>query len=48
MSDNRAKYESIGILDLKAMAKNRGMKRISKLKKKELIDAMLAQDELDA
>ena len=48
MSDNRAKYEAFGILDLKAMAKTRGMKGISRLKKKELIDAMLAQDEIDS
>ncbi|SCW30579.1 transcription termination factor Rho [Lachnospiraceae bacterium C10] len=48
MSDNREKYEAFGILDLKAMARTRGMKGAYRLKKKELIDAMVARDAEEA
>ncbi len=44
----REKYESLSLAVLKDLAKARGMKRISTLKKSELIARMLEQDELDA
>ncbi len=44
----REKYESLSLAVLKDLAKARGMKRISTLKKGELIKRMLEQDELDA
>lgn len=43
----REKYESLALGDLKEIAKARGMKGTSTMKKAELIDAMLAQDEED-
>ncbi len=43
----REKYESLSLAVLKDLAKARGMKGISTLKKGELIEAMLAQDEAD-
>ena len=43
----REKYESLALSDLKEIAKARGMKGTSTMKKAELIDAMLAQDEAD-
>ncbi|MCD7981045.1 MAG: transcription termination factor Rho [Clostridiales bacterium] len=43
----REKYESLSLAILKDLAKARGMKRISTLKKAELIERMLEQDELD-
>ena len=44
----REKYESISLHDLREIAKNRGMRRISALKKADLIDAMLKKDEEEA
>ncbi|MDO5485351.1 MAG: transcription termination factor Rho [Sarcina sp.] len=41
-------YESISLHDLREIAKNRGMRRISALKKADLIDAMLKKDEEEA
>ena len=43
----REKYESLPLATLKELAKARRMKGVSALKKGELIDAMLAQDERD-
>lgn len=43
----REKYESLALADLKEIAKARGMKRISGLKKAELIELMLNEDEKD-
>lgn len=43
----REKYESLALADLKEIAKARGMKRISGLKKAELIELMLDEDEKD-
>lgn len=43
----REKYESLALSDLREIAKARGMKGISTLKKAELIEAMLAEDEKD-
>ncbi|MDE5820804.1 MAG: transcription termination factor Rho [Lachnospiraceae bacterium] len=43
----REKYESLALSDLKEIAKARGMKGTSTMKKAELIDAMLKQDEED-
>ena len=44
----RERYESISLHDLREIAKNRGMKRISTLKKADLIDEMLKKDEEEA
>jgi transcription termination factor Rho len=44
----RERYESISLHDLREIAKNRGMRRISTLKKAELIDAMMQKDEEEA
>ena len=44
----RERYESISLHDLREIAKNRGMRRISTLKKADLIDAMLKRDEEEA
>ena len=44
----RERYESISLHDLREIAKNRGMRRISALKKAELIDAMLEKDAEEA
>ena len=41
----RERYESIALADLKAMAKNRGIKGVSTMKKSDLVEAMLAKDE---
>ena len=43
----REKYESLALAELKEIAKARGMKRISGLKKAELIEMMLTEDEKD-
>jgi len=40
----REKYETLSVTVLKELAKARGMKNISALKKKEVIDRMLAED----
>lgn len=44
----RERYESLALQDLRDIAKRRGMKKTSGLRKAELIDAMLKQDEKDA
>ncbi len=44
----REKYESLSLPVLRDLAKARGLKGISTLKKEELIERMLEQDELDA
>ena len=44
----REKYESLALHDLKEIAKARGMKGISAMKKAELVEAMLALDEKEA
>lgn len=43
----REKYESLALADLRAMAKNRGIKGASSMKKADLIEAMLQEDEKD-
>lgn len=43
----REKYESLALAELREIAKARGMKRISGLKKAELIELMLTEDEKD-
>lgn len=44
----RERYESLALQNLKEIAKKRGMKKISALKKADLIDALLKKDEEDA
>ncbi len=41
----REKYESLGLADLKDIAKHRGIKGVSAMKKSQVIEAMLALDE---
>ncbi len=41
----REKYESLALLQLKELAKVRGLKGTSTMKKSELVEAMLAEDE---
>ena len=43
----REKYESLSLTVLRDLAKARGMKGISTLKKGQLIEAMLLEDEKD-
>ena len=43
----REKYESLALADLKAIAKARGLKGTSTMKKGELVELMLAEDEKD-
>ncbi len=43
----REKYESLALADLKAIAKTRGIKGASTMKKADLVEAMLAEDEKD-
>ena len=43
----REKYETLAVNDLRAIAKVRGIKGCSTMKKSELIEAMLLQDEKD-
>ena len=40
----REKYESLGLSDLKEIAKARGIKGVSTMKKSEVVEAMLAED----
>ena len=47
MREMREKYETLPLAILKELAKTREMKGITGLRKKELIDAMVAQDEKD-
>ncbi len=44
----REKYESLSLAILRDLAKARGLKKTSSLKKAELIERMLQQDEIDA
>ena len=41
----KERYESISIVDLREMAKNRGIKSVTTMKKAELVEAMLKKDE---
>ena len=41
----REKYESLALMQLKELAKVRGLKGTSTMKKAELVEAMLAEDE---
>ena len=41
----RAKYESLALADLKDLAKYRGIKGTSTMKKAEIVEAMLEVDE---
>ena len=41
----REKYESLALADLREIAKSRGIKSVSTMKKGEVVDAMLALDE---
>nr|MCR5160795.1 Rho termination factor N-terminal domain-containing protein [Lachnospiraceae bacterium] len=43
----REKYESLSLAVLRDLAKARNMKHISSMRKAELVEAMLAQDEID-
>ena len=43
----REKYDSLSVTVLKDIAKNRGIKNLSAMKKQEVIEAMLAEDEKD-
>ncbi|MBO5145520.1 MAG: transcription termination factor Rho [Lachnospiraceae bacterium] len=43
----REKYESLALAELREIAKARGMKRTSSLKKAELVELMLAEDDKD-
>ena len=43
----REKYESLSVTILRDLAKARGIKGASSMKKAELVEAMLAQDEID-
>ena len=43
----REKYESLALADLKAIAKARGLKGTSTMKKEDIIELMLAEDEKD-
>ena len=44
----REKYESLSLATLKDLAKARGLKGISTLRKPELIERMLQEDEKDS
>ena len=41
----KEKYESLALADLKAIAKARGLRGTSAMKKAELVELMLAEDE---
>ena len=43
----REKYESLALVDLKAIAKARGLKGTSAMKKSDLVELMLQEDEKD-
>ncbi len=43
----REKYESLALVQLKELAKVRGIRGVSAMKKAEVVEAMLAQDERD-
>ncbi|MCR4782158.1 MAG: transcription termination factor Rho, partial [Lachnospiraceae bacterium] len=44
----KAKYESLGVSVLRDLAKSRGIKNVTKMKKVEIVEAMLKQDEIDS
>ena len=48
MEQMREKYESLSAFVLKDLAKARGLKGISSLKKGQIIDRMLEEDEKEA
>ena len=43
----REKYESLALVQLKELAKVRGIKGASTMKKAEIVEAMLLEDEKD-
>lgn len=43
----REKYESLALTDLKEIAKSRGIKGTSTMKKAQIVEAMLKEDEKD-
>ena len=43
----REKYESLALAQLKELAKVRGIKNVSTMKKAEIVEAMLVEDEKD-
>ena len=43
----RQKYESLPVTELRGVAKARGLKNLSGLKKSQLVELMLAEDEKD-
>ena len=43
----REKYESLALTDLREIAKARGIKGTSAMKKADIVEAMLAEDEKD-
>ena len=45
MAFTREKYETLSLVDLKEIAKARGIKGVSAMKKADIIDAMVAKDE---
>ena len=46
--DMREKYESLALAELRAIAKSRGMKGVTTMKKADLIELMLAEDDKDS
>ena len=44
----RERYETLKLADLRALAKIRGIKAVTSLKKPEIIDGMVALDEKEA
>ena len=44
----REKYETLSLVVLKDIAKSRGIRHLSGLKKSEVIDVLCRQDEIDA
>ena len=44
----REKYETLALADLKAIAKTRGIKGISTMKKEDIINAMVELDEKES
>lgn len=46
--NNRARYETLKVVDLRAIAKTRGIKGTSTMKKADLIEAMVRKDAEDA
>ena len=47
MVNMRERYESIGLTDLREMAKNRKIKGAASMKKADLVEAMLIKDRED-